>query len=168
MKTIEYWTIDKTSWGNGDWNKGFDGKGEPDKRQWEDEHTGLPCLIVRNHHGSLCGYVGVSQGHPFFKKGGYDFDLEVHGGITFTGGCDSNYEPSMGICHIDPSNDNVWWLGFDCGHFMDVSPAMAARLKIVEDFPAIDFAKCYRNIDYVTAEVQSLAKQLKALEKPVA
>lgn len=28
--------------------------------------TGLPCLIVRNRFGALCGYVGVAEGHPLF------------------------------------------------------------------------------------------------------
>ena len=57
METIEYRTMDKSVWGPGPWQN------EPDKRQWQDEATGLPCLIVRNSMGALCGYVGVSEGH---------------------------------------------------------------------------------------------------------
>ncbi len=41
MEKIEYRTVDKTGWGEGPWQS------EPDKRQWQDEATGLPCLIVR-------------------------------------------------------------------------------------------------------------------------
>ena len=33
------------------------------------EATGLPCLVKRSPHiGNLCGYVGVSEGHPWFGK----------------------------------------------------------------------------------------------------
>ena len=62
MKQIEYRTKDKTTWGPGPWQQ------EPDKAQWKDEATGLPCLIVRNHSGAWCGYVGLSEGHSFYGK----------------------------------------------------------------------------------------------------
>ena len=58
METIEYRTFDKTTWGDGPWQS------EPDKRQWTDQATGLPCLIARSMLGCLCGYVGISPGHP--------------------------------------------------------------------------------------------------------
>lgn len=54
---------DKASWGPGPWHD------EPDKIQWVDEETGLDCLIVRNHGGALCGYVGVPDGHPAYGVG---------------------------------------------------------------------------------------------------
>lgn len=63
MKTLEYRTIDKSPWGAGPWDI------EPDKMQWRDEATGLPCLIVRNHGGAWCGYVGVADGHPLYRVG---------------------------------------------------------------------------------------------------
>lgn len=63
MKTIEYRTIDKSLWPRGPWDA------EPDKKQWQDEVTGLPCLIVRvEHSGHLCGYVGVPAKHPLHGK----------------------------------------------------------------------------------------------------
>lgn len=58
MDRIESRTIDKTGWGDGPWQS------EPDKLQWQDEATGLPCLIVRGPVGALCGYVGVPTEHP--------------------------------------------------------------------------------------------------------
>lgn len=45
----------------GEWDR------EPDKIEWTDKKTGLPCLIVRNRLGALCGYVGVGEKHPFYK-----------------------------------------------------------------------------------------------------
>lgn len=82
MERIEYRNvIDKTDWTRGPWDK------EPDKIQWQDDATGLPCLIVRGPSGALCGYVGVATDHPW-HGGSYDScDVDVHGGLTFAHGC---------------------------------------------------------------------------------
>jgi hypothetical protein len=81
MKTIEY-RIDKSTWGEGPWQQ------EPDKLQFCDEATQLPCLIVRaSVSGSLCGYVGVTEGHPAFGLKYDAVDVSVHGGLTFAGSC---------------------------------------------------------------------------------
>jgi hypothetical protein len=85
MERIEYRNVvDKSDYLPGPWND------EPDKVQWQDEATGLPCLIVRGPFGALCGYVGVSRGHPLHCVDNEGVaSLKVHGGITFAGGCDS-------------------------------------------------------------------------------
>lgn len=44
----ETW-IDKTTWGEGPWQH------EPDRVDWYDEGTGLPCLMIRNAIGAWCG-----------------------------------------------------------------------------------------------------------------
>lgn len=63
MQTLEYRSHDKSAWGPGPWQD------EPDKRQWRDEATGLPCLIVRSPMGgNLCGYVGVPREHALHGK----------------------------------------------------------------------------------------------------
>lgn len=106
MTKIEYKdVIDKTEWPRGAWDS------EPDKVQWPDETTSLPCLVVRGPGGSWCGYVGVAVGHPLYGvaysdcyhgdkcpepkgDGSYRYCdhrpesfLEVHGGITFAHHC---------------------------------------------------------------------------------
>lgn len=108
MKTIEYrGVVSKEGWSEGPWHD------EPDKVQWQDEATRLPCLIVRGPGGNWCGYVGVTKGHPFFEveyndcplgekcpervpadQGGTQWcdhraesALDAHGGITFSGKC---------------------------------------------------------------------------------
>lgn len=104
MERIEYRdVIEKSDWKRGVWDH------EPDKIQWPDEVTELPCLIVRGPTGSWCGYVGVPEGHPLFGLEYGDCPqgaecpqrteehswcdhtpehvLEVHGGVTFTGKC---------------------------------------------------------------------------------
>ena len=81
MQTIEYRFIDKSSWGAGPWDS------EPDKVQWPDPATALPCLAVRNLAGCWCGYVGVPQAHPWFGKEYDTVDLDCHGGLTFSAFC---------------------------------------------------------------------------------
>ena len=148
MQTIEYRTFDKSSWGTGPWQN------EPDKKQWTDEKTGYPCLIVRNRMGALCGYVGVKAAHPLYEKGYDDAEVYAHGGMTFAGPCRGGDE-QHGICHKADGADDVWWFGFDCLHAGDSSPPIHPH--------SFDFG-VYRDLAYVTSEVASLAAQLKELE----
>lgn len=97
-----YHFLDKTSWGDGEWLH------EPDKAQWQDPTTGLPCLIVRGPQNAWCGYAGVEESHPWFGKrwdkcldgcpeGDEDHwcdweqspqgKLEAHGGVNFSAFC---------------------------------------------------------------------------------
>lgn len=147
MATAEH-KVDRTGWPAGPWD------GEPDRVQWTDEATGLPCLIVRGPVGALCGYVGVTQGHPAFESPYDDVAVDVHGGLTYADKCYGH------ICHVpEPGQpDDVYWLGFDCSHYYDVSPGMLAR-----GFTPPAREGVYRNIAYVRAECASLARQLAAL-----
>lgn len=152
MKTIEYRdVIDKTTWGPGPWQD------EPDKKQWQDEATGLPCLAVRNEWGGhWCGYVGVSEGHKLFKKHYDDADIEVHGGLTYSEFCAPGDECES-VCHVpEPDEtDHVWWLGFDCMHHMDCGPAHESRHPTPHTIPQV-----YRDLGYVEEQCRLLAKQL--------
>lgn len=149
METKEYRTIDKSSWGRGPWMD------EPDKIQFEDEQTGLPCLIVRNRWGALCGYVGVSEGHPAYSKHYDAVEVEVHGGLTYAAPCSVNADETKHICHLpDPGEpDHVWWLGFDCSHAGDLDPAHAP----------VWHKDQYRDIAYVKDQIRQLAQQLAAM-----
>lgn len=156
MKTIKYTTVDKSKWMRGIWDN------EPDKVQYPDKSTGLPCLIVRGPHGGWCGYVGVPEGHPWFQKDYNDVDAQVHGGLTYAHFCAEGMNEAYSICHIPGPGepDRVWWLGFDCAHYGDIMPAYegiyseySSRYKDLVPY------KKYRDIGYVKKEVRSLAKQ---------
>lgn len=126
--------IDKSKWGEGPWQH------EPDKKEWQDAATGLPCAINRGRSGGLCGYVGVSPGHRYYNIHYREInDIDVHEGLTFSG------------MH---GETKLWWLGFDCAHCMDYAPGLNSYLKISE-------RGTYRTIDYVTEQIEYLAKQLK-------
>jgi hypothetical protein len=156
METIEYRTVDKSKWGPGPWD------GEPDKRQWQDKATGLPCLIVRNPGGALCGYVGLSEGHPLYGKDESDcpHDIDVHGGLTFADFCADTNDESRHVCHKPSPEepDHVWWLGFDCSHSGDVRPADHCVRGI--GYGPSSLGESYKTIGYVTRQVESLARQL--------
>lgn len=167
MQAIQYITIDKSNWQPGPWQS------EPDKLQWPDPSTGLPCLMVRGPHGGWCGYVGVPEGHRYFGVGYDDVPVEAHGGLTFADHCQKTDHESKGICHVPDEGepDHVWWLGFDCAHAGDMSPGSDSRLPehlralISCPWNASGYEE-YRDMDYVKAEVTKLAAQLASLCLP--
>jgi hypothetical protein len=170
-------TMDKSSWADGPW------QAEPDKEQWADEATGLPCLLKRNPLGALCGYVGVSEGHPWHGQGyspGYSGEcddtelppalraldaVEVHGGLTYADSCQDGPEGET-ICHVAAPGEPepLWWFGFDCAHAFDYCPGMEARSQAIRaSSPALAGADIYRTADYVKAACASLAAQAAAV-----
>lgn len=136
---------------------------------------GLATHAERNSRKAWCGYVEVPAVHVLFGKD-YDsrwlvdrsalelgklgpiavlceamrFDdgaasldviLDVHGGITFA-------RPAY---WTEPRG---WWLGFDCSHSGDASPYDQYRSTFLRD------KGTYRDLDYVKAEIESLARQI--------
>jgi hypothetical protein len=145
--------MDKTTWGPGPW------QAEPDRVQWRTA-AGLPGLIVRNRGGAWCGYVAVPPGHALFEVS--DADVDVHGGLTYSGHC----QVDGPICHVpEPGEpDNVWWLGFDCEHITDRGPAREARerelgLPTIGDIIS-EPVPTYKTMEWVRSEVEQLAAQL--------
>lgn len=168
----EFRFIDKSGWGDGPLLY------EPDKVQWTDEASGLPCLAVRTPwSGNLCGYVGVAEGHPAFGLGydeadklapddedGYPW-LRVHGGLTFADACQEGSEDT-GICHVPQPGqpEHVWWLGFDCAHCDDLSPATFATAgERYRRAMLLNPRYAYRTLEYVQSECAALALQLRAI-----
>lgn len=159
--TEEYRTADRSNWRTGGaWEN------EPDKVVWVDEATGLDCMARRNPMGSWCGYVGVTEAHPWHGTGyskcmagcaeedycwehSPDARLYAHGGITFAAACHEDADPAEGVCHLSDTGP-VWWFGFDTAHGGDASPHRMPLLSGDE----------YRTLPYVVEQVQGLARQL--------
>lgn len=161
MQTKEYTFVDRTGWPEGHWDN------EPDKVQWQDEVTGLPCIARRTDRGHWCGYVGVSETNSLFKK--YYFDIidanfSVHGGLTYSSFCDPQ-ENEHGICHVPDAGepDHIWWFGFDCAHAGDLSPGYCTMYKQL-GFKSYEGME-YRTLEYVKAECAQLARQLRECEQ---
>lgn len=142
---------EKSKWPDGPWMS------EPDREEWKDPATGLPCMIIRNRMGVWCGYVAVSAEHSLYKKSYDDAEthgISAHGGLTYASECSGH------ICHVpapgDP--DDVWWFGFDCGHHMDLMPGLL-RLAEEKDLTTL-MSGIYKDIEYVKREVTELARSL--------
>lgn len=166
---LEYQTIDKSSWGPGTWQN------EPDKVQWEDGTTKLPCIAKRNHRGSWCGYVGVDEAHPWYLIDCFD---EVPGSsetpnalikiareIEYAALCVEGDKPNS-VCHVpgegDP--DHVWWFGFNCAGEHDLNPVDAAGKRARGAGDDHFQHQTYRTLSYVVACCSQLAEQLAAVE----
>lgn len=179
METIEYRdVVNKARWPRGPWDS------EPDKRQWADPATGLPCMIKRHPGtGNWCGYVGVPEGHPAYEVGYSESisvvavepitvtipvvgspavraaidAIKIHDGLSFSDRCEKGDVPAKLICHIPAPGepDKVWWFGFSCGGTFDYMPG--TREGFVDD--RIE----YRPQAYVEAECAKLARQLAAI-----
>ena len=176
MQTREwhFYEEKKKTWATGPWQS------EPDKIQWQDKATKLPCLIVRQpNHGGLCGYVGVPKKHGLHgtnydppaksskrkrqrkknnRKREFLCGINVHGGLTFSGFCFEGKFAEKGVCHVPGpgEEDKVWWFGFDTAHCDDMSPAIIAMLPEIKSFRGE-----YRNVPFMKTEIEGLAAQLK-------
>lgn len=155
MSLVAELFIDKSTWGNGPWQH------EPDRKQWQ--HAGFDCLIIRvDSHGALCGYVGVPAGHPWYGKDYDVVDADVHGGLTYSAKCHGR------VCHTSQpgESDDIFWFGFDCVHAGDYSPAgnssLSSFLGVILDDVSGDCRNDYKDINYVTSEVEKLAEQTKS------
>lgn len=144
--------IDKSTWGAGPWQQ------EPDRVEFE--HAGFPCLLRRSPLGGhWCGYAAVPPGHPDHGLHYSDVDVDVHGGLTYASACDGE------ICHVPKPGepDDVYWFGFDCGHYLDILPAMEARDRLdgfERLFQEPRVYRVYRDLAYAMSETKQLAEQL--------
>lgn len=160
-RTRAWVTVDKAGWRNGPWHA------EPDRVQWTDRVSRLPCLIARHRdRGHLCGYVAVPPGHTLHGADKERVPALAPGSVTFTGPQPGSGPP------VEPTNippcelNDPWWIGFDASHGWDVCPGetdMWDLLGVVDggvipgpDGPIAE----YRPIDYMVNGCVLLAAQL--------
>lgn len=123
------------------------------------------CVIIGHYMGHRCGYVGIPKGHSLYRVyyNNVDPDIEVHGGFTYSDNGEGEY----------PVKSDLWWLGFDCGHFNDGKDweliksfagdeendkIIAHRIEMEKMFP--DYGDV-RTKEYVENELRNVVKQLK-------
>lgn len=137
------------------------------------EHCGYRCLVVVNRMCLRCGYIGVPDNHPDYKKSYMDVEERyfVHGGLTF----------SDKIEKIGAEPDDLWYFGFDCGHHCDffavddaIKYGLDVDAKTASVFKGMNARyKEYGNVfklnecskDYVKEQCIMLAEQLKKTEE---
>lgn len=121
---------------------------KPFKLEKEWIHNGLKCAVVQaREHGHRCGYVRLPPTHPQYQEHYDNFDVSVHGGLTF-----SDIEPCI------EEDGTGWWIGFDCAHSGDAmyDPNNIPEHKQLHNFPQDH----YWTHDEVVSETEQLAMQL--------
>jgi hypothetical protein len=139
------------------YEEGHEARDEPDLMIARHVETDFIVAVVRQASPlHLCGYVGIRGPHPIREVESYiEFDIECHGGVTYYGadvgyGCVEN--------SVNALCGKLWgaadyWIGFDCQHAWDLSPAQDRLAPMTND-------AVYRNFEYVLGECKSVAKQL--------
>lgn len=115
------------------------------KKEWEAH--GFRCQVLDSPFSGYNGYVAVSRDHPYHGESYWDFDVSVHGGVTFAK-FGNNEERDGEILWPDPE---LYWIGFDTAHLGDwvgYAPERGGRRWSVED---------------VAKETEQLAKQLRQI-----
>lgn len=142
-------------WGNGEWVE------EEDLVYWE--YKGIKCKVQRvafadrSGHmfgGHLCGYIQIPLDHPWASSDPYKIDCSVHGGITYG----------------KKEGDGNYWIGFDCGHSMDIVPSTEKHFRRFDDYLEFEkrfssicpqiFQRSYKNIAFCIGECEDLVDQL--------
>lgn len=144
--------VDRSNWPKGKWDE------EPDRVDWT--YMGYSCFVQRNDLGAWCGYVGVPVKHPAYGKDFMGVQVSVHGGLSYSDKCQGH------VCHTPEPGmpDDVWWLGFDCGHGGDMVPGMEG---LIHSYGIVrNISRHYRDVTYALRETRNLAKQLKEMERP--
>jgi hypothetical protein len=141
-------TMNSASWRDikGKWNN------EPDLIELEEKGY---HMFAKRHStmGNLNGYVGVNINNPLFGVDYNKMDVEVHGGLTFS---------SLGG-HVSVFKKNYWYFGFDTAHYMDLVPSMVAMNKAFEGLFEMESHDTYRDLNYVTNELNVLLEQIKQI-----
>lgn len=106
---------------------------------------GYDCFAKRGPLGVWCGYVRLPETHALYKKEFLNFDIECHGGLSFS-------EYGLPDIHEEPG----WFIGFDCAHGGDLVPTMYFRYGFD--------GGTYKTKEYVIAELKSIVMQLRKYE----
>lgn len=165
-KRLEIAHIDKSSWGQGEWQE------EPDLILWQDAHSGLFAMASRDEDfGNLCGYVAVPPGHRLHGADLCDSGLTAYGGVNFSSSI--NYpESKHAELHQAMAQANLWWFGFDCMQALnDIYPGMQGpgiessqgntkQMKTAFQNLQRSNGATYKNTAFVMNQCEMLAAQL--------
>lgn len=107
-------------------------------------YKGYECVVVLQRLGHRCGYVGIPESHPLYRKEYTDYleikkedlgDRKVSGIFQLLAACidkdeririEAYFQCHGGITYSGggkntsyPVESDLWWFGFDCGHAGD-------------------------------------------------
>lgn len=138
-----------------------------------DIYKNYEYLITFTAHGHRCGYVAIPTNHPMhqFHNESYNYpDLYVHGGVTY-------FDDARFLELTDGHQCTDKWIGFDAGHYLDISCMDTAEkyfgetrwIKFKKENPGIildDKHSEHRTYSYMENQCKSLIDQL--IEKEAA
>lgn len=87
------------------------------------EYKGFPCVILMQCMAFRTGYVGIPKGHKYYEKDYDSIDIHCHGGLTYS-------EKYLAL----QEDENIWWIGFDTGHYCDGKDYDRAR-ELFANYP---------------------------------
>lgn len=102
----------------------------------------IPLIGRRSRLGMWCGYIGLTS--PTEDE---DSLPDVHGGWTLLASF-ADLDALSGL-------RMPWWAGFDCGHWCDVAPAMAAM-----PWTFSITSGTYKTVEFVARELHRVAQEL--------
>ena len=128
------------------------------------------CVVTISDYGYRAAYIILPSSHPLSHKEIYDlYDVECHGGITFSGNINKAFDMQGGS----------WIIGFDYDHYGDNYDLQAVK-KIFGDkaFKEADAflktpiaADCHTNgkditLESVKEELKKVIDQIDSIGKP--
>lgn len=144
---------------------------------------GLSIFMQRNFFKAWCGYVGVPEHHPHFGLSYSDQverldwqSIPVNGqspiSLLIAASRPSENNISLDILYDAPGGltwaadhkpgeykDGLWWFGFDCSHYNDLSPK--AVFASFSGYPhTLSPGRTYKDFNFVRRACFSLASQL--------
>lgn len=129
--------IPRTDWlPDGPWNN------EDDREEFDID--GVPCVLQRDRLGYWCGYVLLSNGHPWANKSPEQIKAQVYGAVKHVG---------------DIPEKAGKWAGFACNEPGDLLPGMMKwKRESLSD-------GIYRDFDFAMNECAKLAAAAKKASK---
>ena len=123
---------------------------------------GFRCVILGIYMGHRCGYIAIPKGHELYGKDYDEIDISVHGGLTYASYSEGEYPVK--------SEKSVYWIGFDCAHYMD-----GRDLELIKSFGEddidvknmLELERKYpiggeiRTVEYVENELIEMVNQIK-------
>jgi len=120
------------------------------------------CVIIGQKIGHRCGYIAIPKEHELYGKDYDEIDISVHGGLTYASYSEGEYPVK--------SEKSVYWIGFDCAHYMD-----GRDLELIKSFGEddidvknmLELERKYpiggeiRTVEYVENELIEMVNQIK-------
>lgn len=96
----------------------------------------INCSIHRNDIKVLCGYINLNKDNSLYGSDYDSINIDTHGGITYLG-----------------YNNEEFIIGFDCGHYGDLTPYFLLK----DDYGFLQDG-IYRDMKYVKLQCESMAE----------